>query len=117
MVRPRPDVVLLVDGTFSYRDQDEPAQPSAPAVWWQEGSEFIRVMDGLFAGRAVCWPDHDEPGCRLPWAIEGYAGDELPHVQDAWDRSHRTCDLTGHMRSHGTCNATSAADQCFLGHL
>jgi hypothetical protein len=69
MAQTRPDIVLLVHGTFSYRDRDEPSEPAGPSAWWQDGSEFVQVMDGLFDGRAICWPARDDAECRLPWTI------------------------------------------------
>ena len=69
MAPTRPDIVLLVHGTFSYRDQDEPAEPAAPTAWWQDGSG-VRSSHGRALRRpGYLLAAHDDAECRLPWTI------------------------------------------------
>src|SRR4051812_18681847 len=67
--KPEPDVVLLVHGTFAYRDSDTETDPARPPAWWQEGSEFVRVTDGLLGSLAACWAGSQGPGCPFPWSV------------------------------------------------
>ena len=68
------DVVFLIHGTFSHRDEDhfEPDEknPGETAAWWQKNSDFVAEMDRLLDGKACCWP---EDICQaMPWAKRSF---------------------------------------------